>query len=118
MSNKNTFLRKVTIYLLTSCNTEGRIAQNIYINNSNRNYKKLTTTTLIKNRIGIGYKNYGKQCPKNNAQFIIYSLTMIALLILEVFLMVLHIDRFVKIVVSVDRSKYNCRYSNYPLVSC
>ena len=52
------------IYLLTSCNTEERIAQNIYIHNSNRNYKKLTTTTiLIKNRIGIGYKNYGKQCP-------------------------------------------------------
>ena len=32
-------LRKVTIYLLTSCNTEERIAQNIYIYNSNRNYK-------------------------------------------------------------------------------
>ena len=57
-------LRKVTIYLLTSCNTEERIAQNIYIHNSNRNYKKLTTTKiLIKKRIGIGYKNYGKQCP-------------------------------------------------------
>ena len=52
------------IYLLTSCNTEERIAKNIYIHNSNRNYKKLTTTIiLIKNRIGIGYKNYGKQCP-------------------------------------------------------
>ena len=36
-------LRKVTIYLLTSCNTEERIAQNIYIHNSNRNYKKLTS---------------------------------------------------------------------------
>ena len=59
-------LRKVTIYLLTSCNAEEKIAQNIYINNSNSNYKKLTTTTtiLIKNRIGIGYKNYGKQCPR------------------------------------------------------
>ena len=58
-------LRKVTIYLLTSCITEKRIAQNIYIHNSNRNYKKLTTTTiLIKKRIGIGYKNYGKQCPE------------------------------------------------------
>ena len=58
------YLRKVTIYLSTSCNTKERIAQNIYIHNSNRNYKKLTTTTiLIKNRIGIGYKNYGKQCP-------------------------------------------------------
>ena len=59
-------LRKVTIYLLTSCNTEERIAQNIYIHNSNRNYKKkksTTTTILIKKRIGIGYKNYGKQCP-------------------------------------------------------
>ena len=33
------FLRKVKIYLLTSCNTEERIAQNIYIHNSNRNYK-------------------------------------------------------------------------------
>ena len=57
-------LRKVTIYLLTSCNTEERIAQNIYIHNSNRNYKKLTTTTiLIKKRKGIDYINYGKQCP-------------------------------------------------------
>ena len=27
------------IYLLTSCNTEERIAQNIYIHNSNRNIK-------------------------------------------------------------------------------
>ena len=52
------------IYLLTSCNTEERIAQNIYIHNSNENYKKLTTTTiLMKKRIGIGYKNYKKQCP-------------------------------------------------------
>ena len=40
-------LGKVTIYLLTSCNTEERIAQNIYIHNSNRNYKKLTTTTIL-----------------------------------------------------------------------
>ena len=40
----NMSLRKVTIYLLTSCNIEERIAQNIYIHNSNRNYKKLTTT--------------------------------------------------------------------------
>ena len=54
------------IYLLTSCNTEERTAQNIYIHNSNRNYKKknLTTATiLIKKRKGIGYKNYRKQCP-------------------------------------------------------
>ena len=28
------------IYLLTSSNTEERIAQNIYIHNLNRNYKK------------------------------------------------------------------------------
>ena len=28
------------IYLWTTCNTEERIAQNIYILNSNRNYKK------------------------------------------------------------------------------
>ena len=60
-------LRKVTIYLLTSCNTEERIVQNIYIHNSNRNYKKLTTTILIKKtkkkRIGISYKNY-----ESNAQ--------------------------------------------------
>ena len=35
-----TSLRKVMIYLLTSCNTEERIAQNIYIHNSNRNIKK------------------------------------------------------------------------------
>ena len=52
------------IYLLTSCNTEERIAQNIYIHNSNRNIKKSTTRTiLIKKQIGIGYKNYEKQCP-------------------------------------------------------
>ena len=52
------------IYLLTSCNTEERIAQVIYIQNSNRNYKKLTTKTiLIKKRIGIGYKNCKNQCP-------------------------------------------------------
>ena len=70
-------LTKVMIYLLTSCNAEVRIAQNIYIHKSNRNYKKLTTTTiLIKKRIGIGYKNYKKQCP--GLQF--YPLTMIALL--------------------------------------
>ena len=60
----NMNLRKVKIYLLTSCNTEERIAQNIYIHNSNRNYKKSTTRTIsIKKRIGIGYKNYEKQCP-------------------------------------------------------
>ena len=42
------------IYLLTSCNTEERIAQNIYIHNSNRNIKKknqlheqLTTRTIL-----------------------------------------------------------------------
>ena len=52
------------IYLLTSCNTDERIAQNIYIYNSNRNYKKLTKTTiLIKKRMGIGYKKYKKQWP-------------------------------------------------------
>ena len=61
-------LTKVMICLLTSCNTEKRIAQNIYIHNWNRNYKKLITTTattvIIKKRIGIGYKNYKKQwCP-------------------------------------------------------
>ena len=39
-------LTKVMIYLLTSCNTEERVAQNIYIHISNRKYKKLTTTTL------------------------------------------------------------------------
>ena len=53
------------IYLLTSCNTEERIAQNIYIHNSNRNITKKSTTRtiLIKKRISIGYKNYEKQCP-------------------------------------------------------
>ena len=60
----------------------------------------------------------GQEVDRNFFKLIIYPLTMIALLILEVFLMVLHIDRFVKIIVSVDRSKYNCCYSNYPLVSC
>ena len=47
----STFNCEVTIYLLTSCNTEKRIAQNIYIHNSNRIYTKLTTTTkLIKKK--------------------------------------------------------------------
>ena len=32
---------KSMIYLLTSCNTEERIAQNIYIHNSNRTYKRI-----------------------------------------------------------------------------
>ena len=52
------------LYLLTF-NTEERIAQNIYIHNSNRNYKEnlSTTTILIKKQIGIGYKKYRKQCP-------------------------------------------------------
>ena len=40
VSIRDANLRKVTIYLLTSCNTEERIAQNIYIHNSNRYYKK------------------------------------------------------------------------------
>ena len=37
------------IYLLTSCNTEERIAQNIYIHNSNRNHKKINYNIKIKN---------------------------------------------------------------------
>ena len=45
--NGTNLLRKVKIYLLTSCNTEERIAQNIYIHNSNRNYKKSTTRILV-----------------------------------------------------------------------
>ena len=52
------------IYLLTSCNAEERIAQNIYIHNSNRKYKKLTTTILIKKRIGMGYKKKIKAMPR------------------------------------------------------
>ena len=59
-------LTKVTIYLLTSCNTEERIAQNIYIHNSNRNYKKkinYNNNNINQEQIGIGYKNYRKQCP-------------------------------------------------------
>ena len=63
MNAKTLTITAVKIYLLTSCNTEERIAQNIYIHNSNRNYKKSTTRILIKNRIGIGYKNYEKQYP-------------------------------------------------------
>ena len=43
-------LRKVTIYLLTSCNTEEKIAQNIYIHNSNRNYKKINYNKNIINQ--------------------------------------------------------------------
>ena len=67
---KSTNLTKVTIYLLTSCNTEERIAQNIYIHDSNRNYKKKkkkinynNNNNINQERIGIGYKNYKKQCP-------------------------------------------------------
>ena len=58
-------LTKVMIYLLTSCNTEEQIALNIYIHNSNGDYIKESTTTTIlsKKRIGIGCKNYEKQCP-------------------------------------------------------
>ena len=41
------YLRKVKIYLLTSCNTEERIAQNIYVHNSNRNYKKINYNNNI-----------------------------------------------------------------------
>ena len=41
-------LRKVMIYLLTSCNTKKRIAQNIYIHNSNRNIKKKKKNQLQK----------------------------------------------------------------------
>ena len=44
-------LRKVKIYLLTSCNTEERIAQNIYIHNSNRNYKKSTNQETDRHRL-------------------------------------------------------------------
>ena len=40
-------LRKVTIYLLTSCNTKERIAQNIYIHNSNKNYKRINYNNNI-----------------------------------------------------------------------
>ena len=40
-------LRKVTIYLLTSCNTEERIVQKIYIHNSNKNYKKINYNNNI-----------------------------------------------------------------------
>ena len=57
---KEANLRKVTIYLLTSCNTEERIAQNIYIHNSNRNIKINYNNNINqkKKRVGIGYKNY------------------------------------------------------------
>ena len=60
---------------MTSCNTEEKITQNIYIHNSNKNYKKLTTTTiLIKKRIGIGYKNYKKQCPGNLLRYSLFGI--------------------------------------------
>ena len=53
------------IYLLTSCNTEERIAQNIYIYNSNRNYNRINYNNNINQKTDrhIGYKNYKKQCP-------------------------------------------------------
>ena len=58
-------LTKVMIYLLIYCNIEKRMAQNIYIRIQIEIIKELTTTTtLITKRIGIGYKNYKKQCPE------------------------------------------------------
>ena len=45
----NMYLRKVTIYLLTSCNTEERIAQNIYIHNSNRIYNLSYSISFLAN---------------------------------------------------------------------
>ena len=60
---KSENLRKVTIYLLTSCNTEERIAQNIFIHNSNRNYKINYSNSINQETDGIGYKNYKNQCP-------------------------------------------------------
>ena len=53
---------KVTIYLLTSCNTEERIAQNIYIHNSNRNYKKINYNNNINQKTDRHRLNYKKQC--------------------------------------------------------
>ena len=58
-------LRKVKICLLTSCNTEERIAQNIYIHNSNRNYKKInykianSAPTKVSRGISKTLKSYG-----------------------------------------------------------
>ena len=52
-------------YLLTSSNIQERIVQNIYIIISQIEIiKELATTILIKKRIGKGYKNYKKQCPR------------------------------------------------------
>ena len=72
------------IYLLTSCNTEERIAQNIYIHNSNRIYKKinyvnhniyLETDILHYSLFGIAG---GQEIDHTLVKFIIYPLTMIA----------------------------------------
>ena len=61
---RSAYTKLYGICLLTSYNTKERVAQNIYIRNSNKNYQKLTATTiLIKKRIGISYKNYKKPCP-------------------------------------------------------
>ena len=61
---------KSMIYLLTSSNTEERIAQNIYIhNNSNRNCKRIKPSmyNYKDNNINLEmdrlWKNYKKQCP-------------------------------------------------------
>ena len=47
LSKHSIGLTKVMIYLLNSCNTEERIAQNIYIHNSNKNYKKFNYNNNI-----------------------------------------------------------------------
>ena len=57
---------KSMIYLLTSCNnTEERIAQNIYIHNSNKNYKRIDYNNKINQEtdrhritVDIGYSSY------------------------------------------------------------
>ena len=62
----NNKFNKSTIHLLTSCDTEERIAQNIYIHNSNRNYKRINYNNNSNISIKLdrhSYKNF-----KSNAQ--------------------------------------------------
>ena len=59
LSDFNDDLTKVTIYLLTSCYTEERIAQNIYIHNSNRNYFYNIIFIWIMNIIILRYSLFG-----------------------------------------------------------
>ena len=45
----NNKFNKIMIYLLISCSTEKRIVQNIYIHNSNKNYRRIKLSKYNRN---------------------------------------------------------------------